>query len=420
MSCNLQLQRNSEVFYSTVNLFGGALVTDMRPTNTWKIEILAGYAVSQAAATQDITASESGLDPDRSITRFNTSINPVEWNFQAYLRPTGVDDTTGNTDSVSVTSNAKPVADWFLWQGLISNTAPATGAAEQSAWENGGSFRSLQRVAAPNVATSRSNFAVAQENFLYFKMDNVVYQVSAAAINEGSVDAAIDGIATSTWTGFGTDLIELRGANRNNAVSVFGGVLNDGSTAEANSNATAISAQASYHPWASYNVAGTVTTSSFIRNKLSSIDLNFTPDGGSNTNYTFPVTALTWGYNNNITYLIPEELATLNSPVGNFTGARQVTSTLSAYLRVGSDDTAQLLKDIIEDPRTSHSDSANANVKVGGASAPYVSFYMPASQFDFPTHSIEDIITVQFAIQAQESATNCGLGDEVTIFAKQT
>ena len=87
---SLNLQRNSEVFYSTVDLINGAAVTSMNNENTWKLEVLAGFAVSSSAATQDITSLESGTDPDRSQQRFNTAINPVDWNFQTYLRPTGV------------------------------------------------------------------------------------------------------------------------------------------------------------------------------------------------------------------------------------------------------------------------------------------------------------------------------------------
>ena len=62
----------------------------MTPQNTWKLEVLAGFAMTSSAATQDITSLESGTTPDRSQQRFNTAINPVDWNFQVYLRPTGV------------------------------------------------------------------------------------------------------------------------------------------------------------------------------------------------------------------------------------------------------------------------------------------------------------------------------------------
>src|SRR5210317_2468643 len=125
---SLNLQRNSEVFFSTIDLAGGGAATAMTPSNTWKLEVLAGFALTSSAATTDITSLESGTTPDRSQQRFNTAINPVDWNFQVYLRPTGVitgaaaDGTTAATNN---TGNVKPVADWFLWQSMISNTKVA-------------------------------------------------------------------------------------------------------------------------------------------------------------------------------------------------------------------------------------------------------------------------------------------------------
>ena len=88
---SLNLQRNSEVFFSTVDIINGAALTAITPSNTWKLEVLAGFAVTSSAATQDITSLESGTSPDRSQQRFNTAINPVDWNFQVYLRPTGAE-----------------------------------------------------------------------------------------------------------------------------------------------------------------------------------------------------------------------------------------------------------------------------------------------------------------------------------------
>ena len=56
MAVSLNLQRNSEVFYSTVDLVNGAAVTTMTNENTWKLEVLAGFAMTSSAATQDITS----------------------------------------------------------------------------------------------------------------------------------------------------------------------------------------------------------------------------------------------------------------------------------------------------------------------------------------------------------------------------
>ena len=195
---SLNLQRNSEVFYSTVDLINGAAVTSMNNENTWKLEVLAGFAVSSSAATQDITSLESGTDPDRSQQRFNTAINPVDWNFQTYLRPTGAN--SGGTAPASgggtnQTGNVVPLADWYMWQALVSNTSPSSGTTYTSVWKatggNAGKLMSTNVAATSGSHSTRSNFSTALENHLYFKLDNVIYQVSKATVNQATVDAGI-------------------------------------------------------------------------------------------------------------------------------------------------------------------------------------------------------------------------------------
>jgi hypothetical protein len=427
---SLNLQRNSEVFLSTVDLINGAAMTDMKPNNTWKLEVLAGFAVTSSAATQDITNLETGTTPDRSQQRFNTAINPVDWNFQVYLRPTGVE--TGASENTTTaatnqTGNVKPVADWFMWQSMVSNTKPATGvgtaARDQSVWVTGGKLQTTTVAKGVGSHATRSNFATASENHLYFKLDNVIYQVSNATINQATVDAGIEEIATTTWTGFGTTLKELTGTPRNNAVSVFGGILNDGSTVTANStteNATAITGGA-YHSYAQMNVAGSVATNSFIKNRLSAIEFHHKPSaGGSDVKYTFPVTALSFDYNNNITYLTPEELANLNEPIGQFTGTRAVTGSATMYLRAGDNESAQFLRNIQNDSRTASAQTSNANLIIGGTTAPYVAFQMDAVQFEFPALAVEDVISMSVNFVGQETTANKGGGGEMTMFAKKS
>jgi len=421
---SLNLQRNSEVFMSTVDLVNGAAVTAMTPENTWKLEVLAGFAVTSTAATQDITSLESGTNPDRSQQRFNTAINPVDWNLQVYLRPTGV--VTGaaadSTDAGSTqTGNVKPVADWFMWQSMVSNTKVASGVTEQSVWETGGRLRTVNVAAGTGSHSTRSNFSTAVENHMYFKLDNVIFQVSNATVNQASVDAGIEEIATTTWTGFGTTMKELTGTPRDNAVSVFGGILNDGSSVTANSNASEATVTAHYHPYNQMNVAGSVGTNSFIKNRLSAIEFHHQPSaGGADVKYTFPVTALSFDYNNNITYLTPEELANLNEPIGQFTGTRAVTGSATMYLRSGDNESAQFIRNIQDDSRTASAQTSNANLIVGGATAPYVAFQLDACQFEFPAIAVEDVISMTVNFVGQETSANKGNGGEVTIFAAKS
>ena len=47
----LNLQRNTKVFYSVEDLsLSATAATDLTPQNTWRIEVLAGYALSADSA----------------------------------------------------------------------------------------------------------------------------------------------------------------------------------------------------------------------------------------------------------------------------------------------------------------------------------------------------------------------------------
>jgi len=425
----LNLQRNTKVFYSIKDLsLSATAAADLTPQNTWRVEVLAGYALSADSAVQDITSLESGLDPDRSVQRFNTARNPVEWNFQTYLRPTGAEvNSSGQGTGLAQYGNTKPVADWYLWQALVSNTKPASAnSGEQSVWfydtaYGAASMKSANTAAVTNTHSTRSNFAIAQENHMYFKLDNLVYQVKNAIVNSGEIDASVDGIATTTWSGFGTEMVELIGASRDKAIAVFGGVLNDGSTVTDNSSIE-LTAAASHHPFATMNVESSTYTVDFIKNRLSAIEINHRGSSSEGDNvYSFPVTGLSFSYSNDVTYLTPEELAALNTPIGQFTGSRTITGSFTAYLRSASEtsrkaNSAQFLNKVVNDSRVSHASTSNATIKIGGSTAPYFHIKMPAVQFNFPVHQIDDILGMSVDFLAQEK--NRGSGDEIEFYVK--
>ena len=419
---SLNLQRNSEVFFSTIDVINGAASSAMTPANTWKLEVLAGFALTSSSATQDITSLESGIDPDRSQQRFRTAVNPVDWNFQVYLRPTGVQTGATENSTTAATNqsgNVKPLADWFMWQSLVSNTKVASGAnAERSSWVTGAKLQTTNVAAGTGSHSTRSNFPTAVENHIYFKVDNVVYQVSNATVNQATVDAGIEEIATTTWTGFGTTLKELTGSPRDVAITVFGGIKNDGSTVTAASSTENGAKTAHYHSFAQMNVAGTVGTNAFIKNRLSSIEFHHKATaGGSDEKFTFPVTALSFDYNNNITYLSPEEISALNEPIGQFTGTRAVTGSATMYLRAGDLESSGFFRNISEDSRTASAQTSNANLVIGGFTAPYVAFQLDAVEFDIPQLATEDVVSMSVSFLAQEPTATKGDGGEVTIFA---
>lgn len=168
-------------------------------------------------------------------------------------------------------------------------------------------------------------------------------------------------------------------------------------------------------------VAGSIATNSFIKNRLSAIEFHHQASASAaDEKFTFPVTALTFDYNNNTTYLTPEEISALNEPIGQFTGTRAVTGSATMYLRTGDLESAGFLRNISEDSRTSSAQTSNANLIIGGTTAPYVAFQLDATQFEFPQIATDDVISMSVNFVGQEPTASKGDGGEVKIFAKKT
>jgi hypothetical protein len=421
----LQLQRNSEIFYSSVDLLNSA-PSAMTPSNTWKLDILSGFAVSADSATKQISHNQHGNTIDRSNYSFTVARNPVDWNFSVYLRTTGVERgaAPGGTSLYSTASgNAKPTADWYMWQALVSNTAPAS-VREQSVWRSQGQLTTAPYTSGIGTHASRSSSAARPEGMLYVKLDNIVYAVSNAIVDSATLTAGIEEIVTVEWTGKGSKIEELIGIYRDRAISVFGGTLNNGSRISANANAAALSRAASYHPYNLMNVAGVVSSVPYIKNRLSAIELSHTLDdtslGGTSeaqtTNtFVFPVTAFSLEYKNNIDYIIRDQLGSVNNVSTGYSTSRSISGSLSMYLRSGANSSTQFLREIASSEELTTAPRANARIYIGGRTAPYMSAFMPAVHFTYPVISTEDIINLSTNFTAQESYPRAS--DELTLVA---
>ena len=96
-----------------------------------------------------------------------------------------------------------------------------------------------------------------------------------------------------------------------------------------------------------------------------------------------------------------------------------MNSVLSRSLSSTTDknNSARFLAGLVTDTRTSVASVSSANLIVGGNTAPYVNFGMPAVQFNIPTDTIEDVIGVTAEFLAQEKVR--GTGDELSILVKK-
>lgn len=359
----LNLSRNTKILASTVSSgWTGAPAS----ANTFELNVLDGYSFSQSTNVTDITLNEAGTAPQRGKRSFNDSLAPVDWSFTTYIRPfqrnNGTDDVNSSGERI-------------LWAGLWGDAL-----ADVSEGVDGTD-------AYMRVSTATSNIAEALKLQLYFVMDNTVYHLTDATVNSVEVDFSIDGIAQATWSGFANTIVDFTGTKA---------------------------------AW----VAGTdymavPTGADFIRNKLSTVSVQEV--GGAA--YSLALTGGSISIDNGITYLTPEELGVRNEPIGSFTGSRQISGTMNAYLKTGgAADTGDLFDLMASKTSTENKFQVSMNmggVGSAGGGVPSVKFDIPTCQLQIPTVDVQDVIatTINFSAQGADASGNYDIGadNELTV-----
>ena len=120
--------------------------------------------------------------------------------------------------------------------------------------------------------------------------------------------------------------------------------------------------------------------------------------------YSFTLTGGNITIGNNVTYLVPEEIGTINKPVEGVTGARAIGGNFTCYLVFdnatgNTGASADFFSDLVDPAKglTKVVNEFDVTFKVGGtvASTPRVFFNFPKVHIDVPVHSIEDVISLE-------------------------
>jgi len=245
------LSRNTELFISTIppaTFAAGACVgLEADPAdggnNTWKVNVLDGFSFSQDVATQEIGVSESSSECTglgqlaRGTLGFNTALNPVDVSFSTYVRPYN-DSGFGLPMCVELP----------LWAGALGNQDALTASPAAA----GTGIYAETIAGGGDILTFSTEMSDVNELlplYLYFKLETTVYVVSEFQVGTAEVDFSIDGIATINWSGNGTTVQENE--------SIFD-ILEDTGTFVAGTD---------------YIDVPTTTAASFLRNKLSTMEL---------------------------------------------------------------------------------------------------------------------------------------------------
>ncbi|QIN99971.1 major tail protein [Salmonella phage ende] len=284
---SLQLLRNTRIFVSTVK-------TGHDKTNTQEILVQDDISWGQDSNSTDITVSEAGPRPTRGSKRFNDSLNAAEWSFSTYLLP-----------YLDKTTSKQIVPDFMLWHALSSG-------------------KPINLDGDTGAHTNETNFMVNFKDNAYHQLamlhiyiltDKAWSYIDSCQINQAEVNVDIEDIGRVTWSGNGNQLIPLDAAPFDpDTVGI--------------DDETYMTIQGSY-----------------IKNKLTILKIKDMDTGKA---YDIPITGGSFTINNNITYLTPNVMSRVNIPIGSFTGAFELTGSLTAYLNDKALGSMDLYKDLIK------------------------------------------------------------------------
>ena len=144
----------------------------------------------------------------------------------------------------------------------------------------------------------------------------------------------------------------------------------------------------------------------------------------ANGKYSLTLTGGSFNIGNNITYLVPEELGAINKPLEHVTGTRTATGNATCYLTLEDTDTSagtsrQFFNDLVgTNAMNKVVNKFKVTMHIGGSAAtgnntdPALKIIFPTAHIEVPTHSVEDIISLETNFTALP--TDFGSADEIT------
>ena len=393
-------------------------------STVWEIPVLDGFSFSQATNSSEITLNE--MESSAGVSRrgrraFNDSLAPGEWSFSTYVRPytaAGASQGTGSADAAAEVHAVEEVL-WALMAGANNYSS--------SKYDKGGTDVLVPGGSSMTVNFDSSNVAQLSTFNLYFVLGNAnrtVMKLDGCVVGEASIDFDIDGIATIAWSGNAANVVDFTGSTiEATSAPAYDANTQDGSEIAVgdvfldtdNSHKlqiVTVKPGSGTVSLGSYVNEAITTTTNFIRNRLTVLTVTPTtrdPDSdGANeleTNYSLTLTGGNVTISNNITFITPEEIGTVNVPIGHVTGTRSVSGSFTCYLTEDT-STTNASRDFFEDLRNITNVVTNSFglvFKIGGATGTGLEMNMATSHVEIPTHSIEDVISLETNFQALPS-----------------
>lgn len=377
-------------------------------SDVWQIPVLDGFSFTQAINASEITINEAGDDSRRARLLFNDNLAPVDWSFSTYARPfkTGGSGANGEWDGTANDIHAVEEVLWAMFVGADTYTSGTT-LWTRNGGPNAGVANAIVNDTSNTFNLDQSNISKLSDNFdIYFSFEETagapdqVYKVTEAVVNSATIDFDIDGIATIQWSGFGKQVID-------NTTTIPTITITEGIT----------------------------DTGNFIRNRISTLDLTRTdaaignpPNAGDTSPgdsspadlYNIVLTGGSITFENNINYLVPEELGLVNIPLANITGARAISGNVTCYLDndQANSKSGELFADLVSDTSTVRN-VFDMTINIGGSSSgPRLAFALPTAHLEVPVINVEDLLTLDVTFHGQVADGNVDSTNEATIIYK--
>lgn len=405
----------------------------------WEMPVLDGFSFSQSNSTSEIALAEmedSSGNSRRGRRAFNDALDPGEWSLSTYVRPfTSSGSGTGNYAAAEV--HAVEEVLWAMFAGATSYNTTS------DHYERGSGNDVITVGSTTSVGFGQSNKTTSGTGNIYFVLgdDNrSVIKLKDAVVNEATIDFDIDGIATINWSGLCSEVLDFTGSTIEDTVQPTdgdttqdgGGIAvgdvwldsNDGYRLYVLTNVTSGSEAST-----AYRNEDINETDNFIRNRLTQLDIALDttqrdPDSDSTNelqaSYSLTLTGGSLTFSNNISYITPEELGKVNTPFAHVTGGRAFGGSFTCYLTLDTstfDSTKS--RDLFDDLRAASNvvtNSFDLTFKIGGGSGNRLEVNFPEAHLEIPTHSIEDVISLETNFMALPSTIDGT--DEATLTYK--
>ena len=386
---------------------------DSTDTALYEIPVLDGFSFSQATNTSEVTLSEAAATDGyskRGRAMFTDSFAPAEWAFNTYMRPTK--SASGNAAaSKQHAGNAQEFAvEGPLWAAMSATTydAAITGSG------SGKVFSSAAATYEPNVfdfsSSNKTALGVfdlffvlgaskdATDGFFETGVDGVtIYKLASCSVGSASIDFDIEGIAQVAWSGNGQSIEEATHLNTGtSAANNAAGQSKDAETTKGLIN------------------EGVGDTDNYIRNKLTDLTISYDTSettgtdkgllGDSDVDYNVTLTGGNITIENNLTYLTPETLGSVNLPLGHVMGTRSVSGNFTCYLDDRANGSLALFENL-QESRGVITNAFSLTFGIGGTTSTdkRIIATMPKCHLELPTHSLDDVISVETSFHSLPS-----------------